>query len=219
MARDWQGVGTDRRGRVDLRRVRWWGVDGYAARVDRREARSASRDPRPRRPNLWMQLGHDKVAAADFWRSRGIGSAWEWIGEGLAVIGYVARDGSARGEDEWIFGVRSWIRRRRRRPFSKEVDLALTEAACCVAIGLLGGGEFSAGGGVGFWAVVLFAAGHFWCGGCCWLFLESGCIAGGRSELRRAEAKSARGSRSGPRRAEANTARRAEAKTARRAEA
>jgi hypothetical protein len=41
---------------------------GFAARVDRREARSASRDPRPRRPNLWMQLGHDKVAVADFWR-------------------------------------------------------------------------------------------------------------------------------------------------------
>ena len=99
-------------------------MDGYAAR----EARSASRDPRLQRPNLWMQLGHDKVAAADFWRSRGIGSAWEWIGEGLAVIGYVARDGSARGKDEWIFGVRSWIRRRRRRLFSREVDLALAEA-------------------------------------------------------------------------------------------
>ena len=39
---------------------------GYVARVDRREARSASRDPRPCRPNLGMQLGHDKVAAADF---------------------------------------------------------------------------------------------------------------------------------------------------------
>ena len=64
--------------------------------------------------------------------------------------------------------------------FSREVDLVLAEAACLVAVGLLGGGEFSAGGGGGFWAVVLFATGHFWCGGCCWLFLESGFIAGGR---------------------------------------
>ena len=53
----------------------------------------------------------------------------------FAVIGYVARDGLARGEDEWIFGVRRWIRRRRRRPFSAEVNFALAEAACTGAVG------------------------------------------------------------------------------------
>ena len=83
------------------------------------------------------------------WRGNGLAGAGGFSARALAVIGYAARDGSARGEDEWIFGVRRWIWRRRRRPFSREVDLKLVEVACLVAVGFLGGGEFSAGGGGG----------------------------------------------------------------------
>ena len=36
---------------------------------------------------MWIRLGHDKVAEADFWWWRGIGRAWEWIGEGRWICG------------------------------------------------------------------------------------------------------------------------------------
>ena len=91
MLLDRQGVGIGGRGRVYLRRVRWWGGSGSAARVDRQETRSASRDPRPRRPNLWMQLGHDKVAAAHFLRGNGSARAGELVARALAWSGYAAR--------------------------------------------------------------------------------------------------------------------------------
>ena len=55
---------------------------------------------------------------------------------------YAARGGSARSEDEWIFGGWRWIRRRQRRPFSEELDLALAEEV--VDAGRFGGDGDSA---------------------------------------------------------------------------
>ena len=70
-----------------------------------------------------MRLGQDKVAAADFLRWRGIGRAWEWIGEG----GWIC--GACVGHD-WICGA-GWIGERRELMdfWCSEVDLTQAEAA------------------------------------------------------------------------------------------
>jgi len=101
VARDRQGVGTDRRGRVDLRHVCLLGLDTYAA-----------------------------------------------------------RGGSARSDDEWIFGGWRWIRRRRRRPFSEELDLALAEVAVYA-------GRFWEDGDSAQWEATDFGRGII----CCWPIL------------------------------------------------
>jgi hypothetical protein len=74
-----------------------------------------------------MRLGHDKVAASDFWRWRGNGRAWEWTGEGRRRVRWWGLD-LGRGMDRrearmnafCIFGVPRWI-----RPDSAQAEAAV----------------------------------------------------------------------------------------------
>ena len=94
-------------------------------------------------------------------RGNGPARANGFAARAFVGIGYLCgAGGSAISEDEWFCGVRRWIRRRRRRPFSGEVDLALAEAA-------VDAGRFWEERDSKQWEAADFVRGII----CCWPFL------------------------------------------------